>query len=133
VLVADPLPGSWTLSDFGPSHDNTITKNNIHSNGPTGVEKKAGLVPAFVGGIVLLNGTYDDTATNNSTYASTGADLAWAQAVPDPSSPIGIENYPPLIHFNVTTYDGPGSAPRFDGNLWSGNTYKTIDPCLPAQ
>jgi parallel beta-helix repeat protein len=40
VLVADPLPGDWTLTQYGPSHDNTITANNIHSNGPTGSESR---------------------------------------------------------------------------------------------
>lgn len=133
VLVADPLPGSSTLSQYGPTHDNTITANNIHTNGPTGVEQKAGLVPAFVGGIVLLNGTYNNSVTNNSTYASTGTDLGWAQAVPDPSTPIGIKTYPPLLHCNVSAYDGPGSPAAFGGNVWHGNTYKTIDPCLPVQ
>jgi parallel beta-helix repeat protein len=133
VLVADPLPGSSTLAEYGPSHDNLITDNNIHSNGPTGAEKKAGLVPAFVGGIVLLNDTYDNSVTNNSTYASTGTDLGWAQAVPDATTPIGIKTFPPLLHCNVTAYDATGSPPPFDGNVWSSNTYKTIDPCLPSQ
>jgi len=133
VLVADPLPGSATLNQYGTTHDNTITHNNIHSNGPTGAELKAGLVPAFLGGIVLLNGTYDNSVADNSTYASTGTDLAWAQAVPDASTPIGVKTYKPLLHCNVTAYDGPGSPPAFGGNVWSGNTYKTIDPCLPSQ
>ena len=86
-----------------------------------------------MGGIVLLNGTYDNSVINNSTYASTGTDLAWAQAVPDPSTPIGIKTYKPLLHCNVTAYDGPGAQPPFGGNVWSGNTYKTIDQCLPPQ
>jgi hypothetical protein len=133
VLVADPLPGSSTLSQYGPTHDNTIANNSIHSNGPTGAELKAGLVPAFLGGIVMLNGTYNNRVTNNATFASTGTDLAWAQAVPDGSTPIRIKTYKPLLHCNVTTYDGPGSPPPFGGNVWSGNTYKTIDPCLPSQ
>lgn len=133
VLVADPLPGSSTLSQYGPTHDNTITNNNIHTNGPTGNEIKAGLVPAFVAGIVLLNGTYNNTVINNSTYASTGADLAWAQAVPDASTPIGIKTYKPTLHCNVTTSEGGGGVANRNGNLWSGNTYKTIDPCLPSQ
>jgi parallel beta-helix repeat protein len=138
VLVADPLPGSWTLAQYGPAHDNTITANNIHSNGPTGNELNAGLVPAFLGGIVLLNGTYSNSVTDNSTYASTATDLGWAQAVPDPTTPIGVKNYPPLLHCNVTVYDGPLSKkhlqpPPLNGNIWSGNSYKVIDPCLPPQ
>jgi parallel beta-helix repeat protein len=137
VLVADPLPGSWTLAQYGPTHDNTITANNIHSNGPTGNEINAGLVPAFLGGIVLLNGTFNNSVTNNSTYASSGTDLGWAQAVPDPTTPIGVKTYPPLLHCNVTAYDGPlakkKTAPALNGNVWTGNTYKVIDPCLPPQ
>jgi hypothetical protein len=132
LVVADPLPGSWTLAQYGSSHDNMITANNIHSNGPTGNEIKTSLVPAFVGGIVLLNGTYDNTVTNNSTYASTGADLAWAQAVPA-NTPIDIQTYKPALHCNVTASEGGGGVTNLNGNVWSGNTYKTIDPCLPAQ
>jgi len=47
------------------SHDNTIVANNIQSNDPTGAELKAGLVPAFLGGIVRLNGTYGNHVRNN--------------------------------------------------------------------
>jgi parallel beta-helix repeat protein len=133
LLVADPLPGTWTLNQYGPSHDNTIAGNYIHSNGPTGNEINAGLVPAFVGGIVLLNGTYDNTVSNNQTYASTGTDLGWAQAVPD-ATRIGVAIYPPPLQCNVTAYDGPKSQqPSLNDNVWSGNTYKVIDPCLPPQ
>jgi len=133
VLVADPWHDALsTLPASEISHDNTITANDIHSNGPTGAELKAGLVPAFLGGIVLLNGTYDNDVVNNSTYASTASDLGWAQAIPASTS-IGVTTYQPLMHCNVTLYDGPGSPPPFNGNVWSGNTYKVIDPCLPPQ
>jgi hypothetical protein len=95
-------------------------------------------VPAFLGGIVLLNGTYNNNVTNNSTYSSTGTHLGWAQAVPDPTTPIGVKNYRPVVQCNVTAYDGPLSRKNFqppllNGNIWRGNTYKVIDPCLPAQ
>jgi hypothetical protein len=134
LLVADPLPGTWTLKQYGASHDNTISGNFIHSNGPTGNELNAGLVPAFLGGIVLLNGTYNNTVSNNQTYASTGTDLGWAQAVPDARTPIGVAIYPPLLQCNVTAYDVPlKKPPALNGNVWSGNTYKVIDPCLPPQ
>lgn len=138
VLIADPLAGTVAgdriLGLYGPTHDNVVTGNYVHSNGPTGGEIKAGIVPSFLGGIVILNGAYGNTISNNQTYASTGTDLGWAQAVPDASSPIGVANYPAMIMCNVTTYDGPGSvAPPLNGNVWTGNTYKVIAPCLPAQ
>jgi hypothetical protein len=134
LLIADPLPGTWTLTTFGPSHDNTVTGNVIHTDGPIGNElTPVSICPAFLGGIVLLNGTYNNTILNNQTWASFGTDLAWAQAVPDNSTAIGVKTYPPTLHCNVTAYDGSGSAPPLNGNAWIGNTYRTIDPCLPAQ
>jgi len=128
LMIADPLAGSPA------AHDNLVTGNTIHTDGPTGTElSPIDITPAFLGVIVLLNGTYNNTISNNQTWASFGSDLAWAQAVPDASSAIGVETYKPTVHCNVTTYDGPGSAPPLNGNVWTGNTYKTIDPCLPAQ
>jgi len=133
LMVADPLQGTSTLSTYGSSHDNVIENNNIHTDGPTGTEIHAGVAPAFLGGIVVLNGTYNNTIQNNATFASFGSDLAWAQVVPNSNTPIGVDNFPPALHCNVTQYNGPGSAPSLNGNVWTGNTFKTIDPCLPAQ
>lgn len=82
---------------------------------------------------MLLNGTYDNHITNNQTWASFGSDLAWAQAEPDANSAIGVLTYPLPLHCNVTRYDGPAPRPSRNGNVWTGNTYQHIDPCLPAQ
>jgi parallel beta-helix repeat protein len=58
LMVADPLPGSWTLATYGPSHDNAIVGNTIHTDGPIGNElSPVDIVPSFIGGIVVLNGT----------------------------------------------------------------------------
>ena len=133
LMVADPMPGSWTLKTFGPTHDNTITGNTIHTDGPTGNEITGHVAPAFLGGLLVLNGTYNNTITNNTTYASFGSDLAWAQAVPNSSSPIGVDFYPPTEHCNVTTSEGGGGVANHNGNVWSGNTYQTIDPCITQQ
>jgi hypothetical protein len=128
LLIADPLSGSPA------AHDNVVTGNTIHTDGPIGNElSPVDITPAFLGGIVLLNGTYGNTITNNQTWASFGSDLAWAQAVPDTSSAIGVVTYPPTLHCNVNRYDGPGPRPPLNGNVWTGNTYQHIDPCLPAQ
>ena len=114
--------------------NNLVTGNTIHTDGPIGNElSPVDITPAFLGGIVLLNGTYNNLISNNQTWASFGADLAWAQAVPDSSSAIGVKTYAPPLHCNVSVYDGSGSAPPLNGNVWTGNTYHTIDPCLPAQ
>jgi hypothetical protein len=134
LLLADPLPGSWTLSTFGATHDNTITGNTIHTDGPIGNElSPVDITPAFLGGVVVLNGTYDNSITNNQTWGSFGSDLAWAQAVPSSSSAIGVVTYPPTLHCNVTASEGGGGVAARNGNVWSGNTFQTIDPCLPAQ
>jgi parallel beta-helix repeat protein len=133
LLIADPYPGSATLTQYGASHGNTIVGNNIYNNGPIPSEINAGIAPSFIGGIVVLNGAYGNTIKNNTTNNSYSDDLAWAQAIPSATSPIGIASYPPAVHCNVTAYDGPQPAPPLNGNVWSGNTYKAIDPCLPAQ
>ena len=138
VLIADPLAGTTAgdrvLRAYGPTHDNLVTDNWIHSNGPTGGEIKAGIVPSFLGGIVVLNGAFNNTISNNSTYESTGTDLGWAQAVPTSGSAIGVATYTPMIMCNVSTYDGPNAtAPALNGNVWTGNTYKAIASCLPPQ
>jgi hypothetical protein len=130
LMVADPLPGSWTLSTYGPTHDNLIENNTIHTDGPTGNEITGHVAPAFLGGIVVLNGTYNNTIKNNQTWGSFGTDLAWAQAVPNTSSPIGVDYYPPTEHCNVTASEGGGGVANHNGNVWSGNTYKTIDACI---
>ncbi len=134
LLLADPLPGTTTLKTYGPSHDNTITSNTIHTDGPIGNElKPVDITPAFLGGIVVLNGTYNNSITNNQTWASFGSDLAWAQAVPSSSSEIGVVTYPPTLHCNVTASEGGGGVSNLNGNVWTGNTFQTIDSCLPAQ
>ncbi len=132
-LVADPLPGTWTLSQFGPTHDNVLTGNISHTDGPTGNEIKGGVVPAFLGGFVVLNGTYNNQLTNNQDWSSTGTGFAWAQAVPNAATPIGVSTYPPILHCNVTASEGGGGVANLNGNVWSGNITQTIDPCLPAQ
>ena len=127
-MVADPLPGTATLAQFGPSHDNTFSNNISHTDGPTGTEIKSGVVPAFLGGFVVLNGTYNNKILNNQDWASTGTGFAWAQAVPS-GDVIGVAAYPPLLHCNVTASEG-GGLPNRNGNVWQGNTFQTIDPCL---
>jgi hypothetical protein len=134
LMVADPLPGTTTLATYGPTHDNTITGNTIHTDGPIGNElSPVDITPAFLGGIVVLNGTYNNQITNNQTWASFGSDLAWAQAVLDSSSAIGVVTYPPPLHCNVTASEGGGGVANRNGNVWTGNTFQHIDPCLPAQ
>lgn len=131
-IVADPLPGTWTLATYGPSHDNVVSGNITHSDGPTGNEIHSGVVPAFLGGIVVLNGTYNNQILNNQGWPL-GSDLAWAQAVPNSGSPIGVTNYPPILHCNVTASEGGGGVGNLNGNVWSGNTFQAVDPCLPPQ
>jgi parallel beta-helix repeat protein len=134
LMIADPLPGQATLTLYGPTHDNTVTNNTIHTDGPIGNElSPVDITPAFLGGVIVLNGTYNNTITNNQTWGSFGSDLGWAQAVPDSSSAIGVVTYPPTLHCNVTASEGGGGIGNRNGNVWSGNSYKTIDPCLPAQ
>ncbi|HEY6971633.1 MAG TPA: hypothetical protein VJA94_20650 [Candidatus Angelobacter sp.] len=133
IMVADPLPGSRTLKTYGASHDNMISYNLSHSAGPTGSEIKANITPAFLGGIVLLNGTYNNQVINNQTWADSGADLVWAQAVPNSSTPIGVTTYPPTLNCNVTASEGGGGVSNLNGNVWKGNTFQAIAPCLPPQ
>jgi hypothetical protein len=132
-MVADPLPGTTTLATYGPSHDNQFIENVSHSDGPTGGEIKANEVPAFLGGFVVLNGTYDNVIRNNQDWASTGFGFVWAQAVPNSTTPIGVTTYPPLLHCNVTASEGGGGVANRNGNVWQGNKFQTIDPCLPPQ
>lgn len=134
LMVADPLPGSSTLQTYGSTHDNIITGNIIHTDGPIGNElSPVDITPAFLGGVVVLNGTYNNQITNNQTWGSFGSDLAWAQAVPDNNSAIGVVTYPPTLHCNVTASEGGGGVANHNGNVWTGNTFQTIDSCLPAQ
>jgi hypothetical protein len=133
ILVADPLPGSATLTKYGPSHDNLIEGNVDHTDGPTGAERHSGVAPSFVGGVVILNGTYNNTIANNQVSSSSGTDLVWAQAIPDPSSPIGVANEPPIIHCNVLASEGGGGVGNKNGNVWSGNTARKIDSCITQQ
>jgi hypothetical protein len=137
ILVADPLPGYGTLETYGASHDNTITGNTDHSDGPTGTElSPVDIAPAFLGGIVVLNGTYNNAISGNNVWSSAGGDLVWAQAVPDGSSAIGVVTYPPTLHCNVTLSEGGGGVGSHSGNTWTGNSvklHKNVDACVPAQ
>jgi len=133
ILIADPLPGTSTLAQFGPSHDNLIQGNVDHTDGPTGSETHSGTAPSFVGGIVVLNGAFNNTIKNNQVFSSTGTDLAWAQAIPDASSSTGVAPEPPVIHCNVTASDGGGGVANHNGNVWSGNTARNIDSCITQQ
>ena len=133
IIVADPLPGTWTLATYGAAHDNVISNNISHTDGPTGNEIKGGVVPAFLGGIAILNGTYDNQILNNQDWSSTGGDLVWAQVVPDTSTPIGVATYPPTLHCNVTASEGGGGVANHNGNIWTGNSAVLVDACIPAQ
>jgi len=131
-LVADPLPGTATLATFGSSHNNLLNGNISHTDGPTGTEIKTSVVPAFLGGFVILNGAYDNQILGNQDWASTGGGFAWAQAALA-SSPIGVATYKPVLHCNVTASGGGGGVANLNGNVWSGNISKTIDSCIPPQ
>lgn len=133
ILIADPLPGTWTFASFGATHDNRVQGNFDHSDGPTGTEVAAGIAPAFLGSIVVLNGTYNNTITGNTAQSSTGGNLVWAQAVPNSSTPIGVDNYPPVEHCNVTASEGGGGLLNLNGNVWTGNSVQQQDPCIPVQ
>lgn len=133
ILIADPLPGTATLNTYGPAHDNIIDGNTDHTDGPTGSEVSDGIAPAFVGGVVILNGTFNNIIRNNQVFASSGSDLAWAQAVPSGTSPIGVLSEPPVLHCNVTVTEGGGGIANHNGNVWTGNTFKKIDNCITQQ
>jgi hypothetical protein len=125
-LVADPLPGTPTLQHFGASHDNQFIGNTSTADGPTGSEVHDRVTPAFTGGFVVLNGTYNNVLTNNHAGS-----FVWAQAVPDSASPIGVVNYPPTLNCNVSVSEGGGGIASHNGNSWTGNTAKIIGPCVP--
>ena len=133
IMIADPLPGTATLAAYGASHDNVISNNLSHSAGPTGSEVSSNITPAFLGGIVVLNGAYNNQILNNQGWADTVADLTWAQAVPNSSTPIGVTTYAPALNCNVTASEGGGGPANLNGNVWSGNTVQRIVSCLPAQ
>jgi parallel beta-helix repeat protein len=133
ILIADPLPGTSTLAQYGPSHDNLIQGNLDHTDGPTGNERHGGIAPSFVGGIVILNGTYNNRILGNQVIAAAGSGLAWAQAIPDQGSPIGVAIEPPVVHCNVTVSEGGGGIANANGNVWSGNTARQTDSCIPPQ
>jgi 2-methylisocitrate lyase-like PEP mutase family enzyme len=82
---------------------------------------------------VILNGTYNNTIENNQAFSSAGADLVWAQAVPDATSPIGVATAPPIIHCNVTVSEGGGGVANHNGNVWSGNSARNVDTCITQQ
>ncbi len=125
-LVADSLPGTWTLQQFGPSHDNQFIGNSSVADGAIGREVHSGVDPAFTGGFVVLNGTYNNVLTNN--HASS---FVWAQAVPDNTSPLGVVSYPPTLYCNVSASEGGGGIANYNGNSWTGNTAKIVAPCVP--
>jgi parallel beta-helix repeat protein len=133
ILIADPLPGTSTLILYGPSHDNLIQANLDHTDGPTGRETHSLIAPSFVGGIVILNGTYNNTIAGNQVVAASGTGLAWAQVIPDTSSPIGVATEPPVVHCNVTVSEGGGGVANANGNVWAGNTARKIDSCITQQ
>lgn len=133
IMVADPLPGTATLATYGPAHDNVITGNADHGDGPTGHEVASGIAPSFVGGIVILNGTFNNTISNNQIGKSVGADLVWAQSVPSAGSPIGVLSEPPVLHCNVTASEGGGGVTNQNGNVWSGNIARVVDSCITQQ
>lgn len=132
ILVADPLPGHAPQGYAGPSYRNLIEGNTDHSDGPTGTEKAAGQAPSFVGGIVVLNGSPDNTIQDNTAWAQAGGALVWAQAIPA-STPIGVATDPPIIHCNVALSDGGSSLTNQNGNVWIGNSVQAQDPCIPPQ
>jgi len=111
-----------------------VSSNVSHSDGPIPVQK---FIPVssrhYLGSFVVLNGTYNNQILNNQSWASRGSDFAWAQAVPNSGTPIGVDNYPPALHCNVTASEGGGGVGNLNGNVWYGNTFQTIDPCLPPQ
>lgn len=133
IMIADPLPGTSTLATYGPAHDNVITGNADHGDGPTGHEFASGIAPSFVGAIVILNGTFNNTISNNQIGKSVGADLVWAQSVPSAGSPIGVLSEPPVLHCNVTASEGGGGIANHNGNVWSGNIAKVVDSCITQQ
>jgi hypothetical protein len=131
-MIADPLPDTPTLPTYGASHDNAVSGNISHTDGRTGTEIHSGVVAAFLGGFVVLNGTYNNTILNNQDWASAGAGFAWAQTVRADTS-IGVATYPPVLHCNVTASESGGGVTNRNGNVWAGNVTKTIDSCLPMQ
>ncbi len=94
---------------------------------------RSAVAHAFVGGVVILNGTYNNTVRHNQVFANAASDLVWAQAVPDPGSAIGVASGPPVIHCNVTASEGGDGAANHNGNVWSANTAKHIDSCITHQ
>jgi hypothetical protein len=135
ILIADPLSSS-PLSPAASAHDNVVTNNVDHTDGGTGAERHAGIAPAFEGGIVILNGAYNNAVTANQATANAGADLVWAQEVLNPSTPIGVDTFPPDVSVdvcNVTQSDGGSDLASRNGNTWSNNVVKHLYPCIPPQ
>jgi len=135
ILIADPLDCLEPANYAGPSHDNVVANNVDHTDGPTGAELRAGIAPAFEGGIVVLNGTYDNTIIGNHATASSGADLVWAQEILNAGTPIGIDTAPPQLDdtCNVTQSNGGGGVGNLSGNVWKANVIKKTVSCIPAQ
>lgn len=134
VLIADPLPGTPAFTTYGATHDISVSNNFDHSDGPTGNEIRAGIAPSFSGGIVILNGTYNNTVTNNNIIVR--ASLVWAQEVLNSLSPIGVNALPDVNHCNVIASEGGGGVGNLNGNVWTGNVGNgatAIDSCIPPQ
>ena len=55
---------------------------NRTANGPTGTDIESGIVPAFLGGFVVLNGTHNNLIQNNEDWASTGTALSGRRPCP---------------------------------------------------
>jgi len=72
---------------------------------------KAGIAPSFVGDFVVLNGTYGNQIINNQSWSSTALPtFAWAQAVLNSGTPIGVDIAPPVLRCNVTASEGGGGV-----------------------
>ena len=54
------------------------------------------MAPAFLGGFVELNGTFNNKLQNNQGNASFGSDFAWAQAVPASGGAVNVAAFVPL-------------------------------------
>jgi hypothetical protein len=135
ILIADPL-SSTPLPAAASSHDNTVIDNVDHSDGATGAERHSGLAPAFQGGIVILNGAYNNTVAGNQATSDSGAGIVWAQEVLNANSPIGIDSFPPSLQIdvcNVTQSDGNSNLANDNGNTWTENIVQASYSCIPPQ
>ena len=82
---------------------------------------------------MILNGAYNNKIIENQLNSNAGGDLVWAQAILDPTSPIGVATEPPVVHCNVTVSDGGGGVTNQNGTVWFDNTAQHIDSCITQQ